>query len=246
MGTRLKALTIDFWNTIADGSSGQSQRANRRHRMILETAGLPADTEHVARVAATEKAVVATYEEQRVIHQNATNAHSLLLQIFSELNVTPEDHDVTRLAQIFQHGMDEAPPSLAPNAERVLPQLAREFRLAIISDTLYAPGSVISGYLEARGLRDCFGAFVYSDATGVVKPHPLAFRTALDTLEMDPENAAHIGDLVRTDIKGAKDAGMQAIQYTGIWTDRNSGALPDTLLADWADLPDLLRKRYTF
>ena len=51
---------------------------------------------------------------------------------------------------------------------------------------------------------------VGSRAFGRTKPHPEIFRHALSLLEVEPEEAAMIGDSYEDDIEGARALGMQA------------------------------------
>ena len=43
------------------------------------------------------------------------------------------------------------------------------------------------------------------------KPHPLPFQTALKNLAVSADISIHIGDLIDTDIVGAKNCNMRAI-----------------------------------
>jgi FMN phosphatase YigB (HAD superfamily) len=53
------------------------------------------------------------------------------------------------------------------------------------------------------------------------------------------ESIAHIGDLRRTDIAGARGTGAKAILFTGVHEDRQ-GPDPDHHLAAWSHLPSIL------
>jgi HAD superfamily hydrolase (TIGR01662 family) len=46
---------------------------------------------------------------------------------------------------------------------------------------------------------------------GKTKPHASIFRAALELLEVDPEDAAMVGDTVEDDIDGARAIGMHAV-----------------------------------
>ena len=46
---------------------------------------------------------------------------------------------------------------------------------------------------------------------GVAKPHPGIFRRALAELDVEPEATLHVGDSVRKDYEGARNAGMQSL-----------------------------------
>lgn len=68
--------------------------------------------------------------------------------------------------------------------------------------------------LDATGLRSCFRAVVCSDDRGRThrKPHPAAFRAALDAVGVPASQAVMIGDRPDKDVVGASAAGMRAIR----------------------------------
>jgi putative hydrolase of the HAD superfamily len=97
--------------------------------------------------------------------------------------------------------------------------------------------------LEKHGLLDWFDHWSFSDEVGVYKPDRRIFDHALAGLGgIDPAEAAHIGDLRRTDIAGAKALGITAVRYTGVYDDPHVDGLPeaDLVVADHAELPAAL------
>jgi putative hydrolase of the HAD superfamily len=80
-------------------------------------------------------------------------------------------------------------------------------------------GLVSTGYetdvyaiLRKAGLRkELFDVIVGADTTGRTKPHPEAFRHALEKLVVEPEEALFIGDKVDDDYRGAEEVGITPI-----------------------------------
>jgi putative hydrolase of the HAD superfamily len=115
-------------------------------------------------------------------------------------------------------------------------------RLGIICDVGFTPSVVLRAHLEQAGLLDLFHHWSFSDEVGVYKPAPAIFEHALTGLGgIVPAEAAHIGDLRRTDIAGALGMGMTAVRYTGVFDD-DSQPEPEGhhVVADHADLPGVL------
>jgi putative hydrolase of the HAD superfamily len=222
--------------------AGQKERAEQRQLRLLAAANIPPDTKNLDRMRRIERSIIDAYEESRLLDLKATNALKMMEKIWRRLGLNPDAGELAGLVPTFERGMLDSPPKLAPHIRPVLATLARQYKLGIISDTLFAPGRIIRSYLEQFNLLHYFDVAVFSDETGVVKPHIHAFQTALKHLNALPEQTVHIGDLVRTDIKGARSAGMYAIQYTGLWTDQNRGTAADAILEDWRDLPKLFLK----
>lgn len=98
------------------------------------------------------------------------------------------------------------------------------------------------GKLTSVGLADAFDAVVISGEVGVAKPAAGIFERACAELGVAPAEAAHVGDKLDTDARGARDAGL-----LGVWLDRRGrdGALPEGVLRvhGLAELPPLLAAR---
>ena len=82
------------------------------------------------------------------------------------------------------------------------------------------------------------GRIVISAEIGCWKPEPRAFTVALEAVGSPPEEAVYIGDNPKTDIAGARAAGMHTC-----WVARGR-SFPDTPAPDWvvnsiADLPSV-------
>lgn len=52
-----------------------------------------------------------------------------------------------------------------------------------------------------------------SEVVGFNKPDPRFFQLALDRLGARPDQAIHVGDTVRADVRGAQAAGIRALHY---------------------------------
>ena len=110
-----------------------------------------------------------------------------------------------------------------------------------------APSTTLRRFLQGHGLLGYFDHWSFSDEVGTFKPDPVIFDHALDGLGgIDPSDAAHVGDLRRTDIAGAQGRGIFAVRYTGIYDDPGSpddgtdAVEGDTVIADHALLLDAL------
>ena len=185
--------------------------------------------------------------ERRWYGEQRTMTASESVQVLWEhlqLDVPREWHDeVVRKVEL---SILDGIPGLLPGVADVLPLLAKTYRIALISDTAMSPGSVLRSVLERHGVAGYFDAMVFSDETGVSKPHPLAFETALSRLGVDVAHAVHIGDIERTDIAGAKAFGMRAILFRGDETGRyhneqdTDETAADAIAHSWHEVKTLL------
>lgn len=81
-------------------------------------------------------------------------------------------------------------------------------KLAVVSNT-FVPAFVHDRHLEIEGLLEFFDVRIYSSEVGFRKPNRRIFQAALSALEVAPASALFVGDLVKTDIIGARRAGMR-------------------------------------
>ena len=70
-----------------------------------------------------------------------------------------------------------------------------------------------------------------------------AFRRALEPFGVAPSSACHIGDIERTDIRGARAAGMRSILYRGDPSPAKhaeSETQADRTVTHWNDMVDAI------
>lgn len=104
-----------------------------------------------------------------------------------------------------------------PDAEAALDDLARDHRLALVTNG--AP-DVQREKLAGTALAAHFAAIVISVEVGVGKPDPRIFQAALDALGVASTDAVMVGDSLERDVAGARRAGLRSI-----WIDRSGTAL---------------------
>jgi putative hydrolase of the HAD superfamily len=114
-------------------------------------------------------------------------------------------------------------------------------RVALLSNTHW-PRPFHEHFLERDGLVDLIDARLYTSEMPFQKPHPSAFRAALDAVEVEePARAVFVGDRPFDDISGAKGVGMKAVL-------RASSSVPgydvepDAVIAGLPELVDLVKR----
>ena len=111
-----------------------------------------------------------------------------------------------------------------PEALQVLRELGQTFRLGLVTN---GPGDLQYDKLNVSGLKGCFGVVVVSREVGIAKPDPRIFAIALDRLGVAASDSVFVGDNPKTDIKGARAAGIKAI-----WLNRDNSPQPDGIAPD--------------
>jgi FMN phosphatase YigB (HAD superfamily) len=129
-----------------------------------------------------------------------------------------------------------------PAIERILATLARQARLAILSNWPLA--ATVDRYAEAAGWLPHLRAIVISQRVGTIKPHPAIFTEARRQLgDPAPDAILHIGDDWAADVVGAVRAGWRAAYLTDRPRDsplpaseRDETVAPDLEIRSVADL----------
>ena len=124
----------------------------------------------------------------------------------------------------------------------LLRRLARDYRLAVVSNFDYTPTAV--DILKAAGVLDVFAAVIVSDAVGWRKPRPDIFQRALTATGADPARTLFVGDRADIDVEGAHRVGMDAAWLNPAHEPLPEGiAPPEYEIRDLADLEGIVRLR---
>lgn len=237
----IKAITFDFWSTLY-----KSKPINMEERLRF----LKEEIETKSRLTLTMEMVQSVVDIAReawnqawITEQRTMGAPEWLSIVLRELNVTLHPNDQARIELDIENTILDNLPAPVEEAKTVLPALAARYPLAIISDTGLTPGRVLYQILEKDKLLDYFSYFTFSDQVGSSKPHPGNFLTTLQALGARPPEAVHIGDLLRTDIAGAKQVGMRAVQYVGLnYDNADLNVTPDAIIYSHTELEPLLQR----
>ena len=236
----IEAVTFDYWNTLAFELRGELRsRRVEAWAGLLEEAGFALERAQLEAVYDSAwDAYVASWKANEQF-QFAEGAEHIIEALGFEV---PPDVRAA-LVDAFGRAGAEADLRLAEGAEDCLRTLKDAgVKLGIICDVGYTPSSTLREHLIRHGVLPLFDHWSFSDEVGAYKPSPVIFQHALDGLGGPaPERVAHVGDLRRTDVAGARAMGMVAVRYTGISDDRTqSEPEGDHVVSHHAQLPEVL------
>ena len=232
----LRAVTYDFWNTlIGEHNSPEDQRVDR---VMMALASVDAGVAKEALLAAT--AAAESFYEVRWRENRPFSPEEWSAQVLGELSIDdPAAHDA--VAAELRRGLPAAERTLAPGIEDTLKAFRNEgVKLGIICDVGITPSTALRGYLEHFDVLRYFDHWSFSDDVGIYKPDARIFNHALDGLGVEAAEAAHVGDLRRTDVTGALGMGITAVRYRHWRDDRTDLPEADLVLDDHRLLPGLL------
>jgi putative hydrolase of the HAD superfamily len=233
----IRAVTFDFWNTIAVEPVPGSMR-DARHAAVLaacEAQGLAMDADHLAgHVTEVIRSREAAWAEG--VHVSPTEGAR---QLVAALEL--EEPAGATVAAAFLDAGRGAELGLAPEIGETLTRLRADgLVLGIVCDAGFTGGAILRDYLDSKGLLGHFSGWGFSDEAGAYKPDPRIFEAALAMLGAEPAETAHIGDLRRTDVAGARAIGMRSIRYRGLADDPTDGPEADFVIDSHRELPDLI------
>ena len=235
---RVDAVTFDFWNTlVAEGVAG-TQRGRRWHD-VLRVRGLDVTDEQLA--AAMEAGW--KWFDRRWRAGTVVSTREAVDAAVAHLPVDVPSDVVDELADVVVTGSDPARMVVAPGIGDSLERLSSAgVRIGIICDVGMTPSTTLRSYLEHHGLLRFFDHWSFSDEVGAYKPARVMFDHAAAGLGAPaPGRTAHVGDLLRTDVAGARAAGWISVRYRGLADDVGADAPEADLVIDHhAELPGLL------
>jgi HAD superfamily hydrolase (TIGR01458 family) len=201
----------------------------------LQRAGLAIDVNEILTAASTTAAL---------IHRDHLGARCWMVG----------DTDVAAdLDEVNLVGVDESPEVVVlggAGPEFDYPTLNRIFRMAMDGTPVIAMHRNLY-WMTKDGLQLDTGAFVgvIEQAAGIEvsvtgKPSRACFESALEMLDLAPEEVAMVGDDLYTDVLGAQAMGIEGVLVrTGKFREETlagSGLSPDHVVDSFADLPALL------
>lgn len=230
-GRQIAAVTFDYWNTLmTERTSALRSERIERWLEVLAATGHPLDRPELEAVFERSWKAFTQAWKDNVQYTAADAVEAMVGEIGGDLG--PEVRE--ELAGAMVRSPDE-PLQPTPGIGQCLEALqGAGLRIGIICDVGMTPSPVLRDHLAHHDLLRFFDHWSFSDEVGVYKPDPVIFGHALEGLATTAEQAAHVGDLRRTDVAGAQGMGMLAVRYTGV-ADDDDAALGEGHAAPEAD-----------
>ncbi len=247
MGTTLKAITFDLWDTIVHDDSDEpkrqaqglrSKKAERRH-LLREALNRQAA---IAEAAVTLAYDVGDAAFNRVWHdQHVTWTIGERLQVIIKgLGRTLPEAEFARVVRAHEDMEVDIRPDLIPGIAEALQALHGRYKTCVVSDAIVSPGRCLKRLLESYDLARHFDGFVFSDIVGHSKPHRAMFEDAARQMGVALAEIVHIGDRDHNDVKGPQKLGMRAILFTATRPADRGNTSADAICDRHADLPAIV------
>jgi len=236
----IRAVTFDLWNTLFTDISYSNERLSylrqkfESEKVKFEKNGL-------------EREFYRTFDFTQWDRKELSKKHIFtedrLEAMLKSLKIQLRPKVIKDIVKNFESVMLMVKPSLKRNVNKTLETLSPEYKIGLISDTGITPGKIIREVLEDYGLLDYFEVTIFSDETGVYKPNPSVFQFALKKLKVKPENTIHVGDLLLTDIKGARDCKIKSVWINDNKQPPHPEIIPDFEIQDLYEVVNIIKNK---
>ena len=240
-------MTVDFWGTLLFDPPSSDNRYKRRRMADFET------ILGAIGVTVSAAALDRAYEQcgsylGRIWAQNKDvpvieHVRAILGAVDRDLPARVPAYTLAALLDAYARPVLQMPPAVDVGARAALERLREQgVALALLSNTMRSPGTVLRTLLERFGLLASFAHTTFSDEVGVRKPGPEIFALTLKALGVPPEAAVHVGDDAVLDVHGARTAGMRVVQVTSASLRALGAQRPDAVVPTLATLPDAIAR----
>ncbi|MFX1328227.1 MAG: HAD family hydrolase [Promethearchaeota archaeon] len=235
----IKTVTFDLWNTIFANRFYSDIRLHYLNHFLKKN-------EIVLSFNKVKDAFNSTFHISDLnlekINYRHIYTHERISNLFQVLDIKYSESQIKEIEKDFEEVMLNAPPPLKTGVKETLKELSPDFNIGLISNTGITPGRIIKKVFDIYDIQKYFQLTLFSDETGVYKPNPLMFETALKKLKCKPQNAIHIGDILETDIKGAKNCNMLTIWINDSSSSRSQNIEPDYEIQKIYDAVEIIKR----
>lgn len=233
----IKAVTVDFWDTIAPYPFTEeifqervehSSRIFGKYDITFET---------------SEKLMRSIYDHFEDIwhnHRRTPTTPEMFRHIEKIIGTAFDEQDFSELVSFNESLITEKYFDLRADVADSIRKLSEKYKIIIISDTGFEPGRELRKALDKNDLLDRFHYGVFSDETGYSKPDERAFRLASEKAGCRTDEMVHIGDREDKDILGARSSGMHSILFTGFRNDDAERTTAEFVAETWTELVDII------
>jgi putative hydrolase of the HAD superfamily len=222
----VEAITFDFGGTLANGELDKENYKGALMDYIFRLGYSGGKTRlSKARVAMLERLRKAQEKNRELRFEE------LYRGLLFELGLHPTQERLDYIEQLYYHFFRI---DLVPDLRDILVDLSGRYNLAIVSNVISNASHLI---LQKFDLEQYFDSIVLSRDLGIRKPDPEIFNFTLENLGVHSSKAVHVGDSLKYDVQGAKNAGMKTVWIKGCEEPIN--IRPDFIISKVTELPKL-------
>lgn len=197
---QIKAITFDYGGTLAYGELDREKYRNALTDYIFRLG-------YYGKRAQLNKVRSGMLERLRKTQEKNRELRfeDLYRGLLFNLGLHPSQENLDYIEQLYY---DFFKIELVPGIREMLVDLGERYNLAIVSNAI---SNVSRLTLQKNDLARYFDYVVLSRDLGVRKPDPEIFNFVLNSWGIDGNEAVHVGDSLKNDVQGGKNAGMKTV-----------------------------------
>lgn len=240
----IQAVVFDLGHTIIDFGPAEAALRETYDQILVALSStalerLPSAEAMIAGVThRIFDAINASYEREEL---EELDILALFASFLRDLDLNLPAALVRDIA-VWEHRALASGEDLPPQNLEAIRTLKRQgYRLGLVSNVTLLP-ELMREDMERLGLLEYFDVTVFSSEEMVRKPHPRIYEAALNRLDIDARHTVFVGDRLKEDVRGPKDAGMQAVLTRQFRQEDPTGAAvpPDGIISRLDELPLML------
>ncbi len=198
----IKAILFDFGQTLVDSADGFRTAERDAQRKLFAQLGRLTWDEFIDHYRQTRKALQ---------NQSRFSRVGIWRAVCERFDGEPDLGCFVQWEREYWRTVNRHTAPF-PEATRVLDQLGRHYRLALISNTQEEIESEGHRLQEFPELARFFEVIIVAGENDIrAKPDAQPFRLCLERLGVKPQGAVYVGDDYRIDVCGARAAGIRPV-----------------------------------
>ena len=154
---------------------------------------------------------------------------------FEEIDIKYDDY--AKANELFKTGLANS-SALIKNTETIIEYLYnRGYLLCVVTNGLT---ELQKPRISKSNIGKYISHIIVSEEVGEHKPNQLIFNTLLKRININPCDVLMIGDSLKNDIQGARNAGIKSVWYNPIHQTNKTEIIPDYEIDDLMQLKDML------
>ncbi len=226
----IKAISFD-----ADGTLWDFEKV-MRHGLGCVLAELRRLAPAAADALSIETMITIRNQVAEEVRGKVTNLEDVRLAAFKrslDQAGIPDDELAAHLSALYlRHRFEDI--ELFDDVLPTLDALGGRYTLGLLSNG--------NSYPERCGLEGRFQFVVFSQDHGVEKPDPRLFHVAIERAGCAGRELLHVGDSLRDDVGGARQAGVRSVWLNRRSTTSDTGIRPDFEISSLAELIDVCER----
>ena len=210
----IKAMVFDFVQTLGSAADGYKTAEKKSQKSLFEIIG---------NAGISWDEYIEDYRKERKEHFDRSDfsRRNVWIKLCLKYKTSVDEVFLTQLEDEYWKIVGSS-MRLFPEAVSVLEKLKTKYKLGMVSNSQKDGSTKALDNEEYRKLEVLFDAIVIAGEGDIpAKPDPIPFRIMLEKLGVKGEEAVFVGDDMRIDIEGSKNAGLIPVWLKHYSVERN-------------------------